>query len=259
MARTRKYQVANIDDRSCYFRLLLYPDNPVHADLLESIVHNNPSLFSPSTVWEYIGIQHFIIDDCGEIIVDGEGKRHYHIYLRFKFPMWTKSLCRRFGFFTPDGLPDDSFVRVIQGKFENALVYLTHLNSPDKEQYGTESLFGSPDMIRLYEKAALSYTTKKADKRDIFADCQKWIASQPGIISAHQMLTYLIKHQAFAIRNEPWLRSLWSEHNSRLAYIARKEVTEAIARDAEKWADILQGGNLEIKPDEWFDIQGGMF
>ena len=216
----KKNQVANIDDRSRYFKLLMYPDNPKHKLLIDNLL-GGYYIFDDSTVWDYIGIKHQTFDG-------DDTKPHYHFYLMFKYAMRTVALCRRFDFFTDSGLPDDQFVRVITGDFDNALVYLTHLNTPDKEQYNESDLLGSFDMKQLYHKAALKYTTKHFDKRDAFYQVQKWISAQPGIISAHQMLSFLLKHECFAIRNEPWLKTLWSEHNSRLAYFARKEVTDAI-------------------------------
>ena len=121
--------VDNIDDRSRYFKLLLYPDNAQHKLLIDNILRGY-YIFDESTVWDYIGILHTSFDDDGK-----PEKPHYHFYLCFKYAMRTVALCRRFGFFTDAGMPDDQFVRVITGDFDNALVYLTHLNCPDKEQY----------------------------------------------------------------------------------------------------------------------------
>lgn len=244
-----KNKVNNIDDRSRYVKLLFYADNSGHMIILDKIKNRN--LFDAKTVWDYIGICH----NPDESIENQ--KKHYHLYLSFKNPMWIKSICKQFGFFKDNGDPDDQFVRVISGKFEDALPYLTHLNAPDKELYLPTDLFGSPDMIAQYNRAALKYLSKKIDKRDAYKQVSDWIASRQDIITARDMVNYLISHECFVIRHESWLRSLWFEHNSRLAYLARKEVSDAICRDTERWAELLGDMDYKIMPDEWFDIMGG--
>ena len=141
-----KKSVPNIEDRSRYVKLMLYPDNPLHKSLIDRILSHDLILFEKTTVWTYIGIIH---NPNSEI----EGiKTHYHIYLSFVNPMAIKSLCRRFGFFTDVGDPDDQFVRVISGKMEDAMPYLTHLNAPEKELYPDSALFGDSCLIADYQK-----------------------------------------------------------------------------------------------------------
>ena len=246
MARKR---AENIDDRSRHFKLLLYPDNELHSSLIERIL-SGQQIFDSKIQWVYIGIKHEDID------IDGAYKPHYHFYLEFPNAVYTRSLCKQFGFIKDDGNPDDQFVRVITGQFSNALVYLTHLNCPDKEQYDRSALIGSKSLIQAYDKAALAYITKKVDKREAFQDVSMWIRSQTGIITAFQMLDYLLKTSCFAIRNESWLRIIWQEHNSRLIQKYSKEIQDKISADPEKWSQILSGDYFrEVSPNEWADIQ----
>ena len=254
MARLKK-QVANIDDRSCHVRLLLYADNEQHMNLLDRI-QNDSSLFSSSTQWGYIGIAHSSFDDDGVEILDGDGKKHYHVYLSFKYPMRIKSLCNRFGFFDGSGSPDDSFVRCINGNFENALVYLTHINSPDKEQYSFDDLFGTPDLLRQYSVAELNYQSKHIDKRSALAACMYWINSQRDIISSNDMLQYLLKSPYFSIRNEKWLWEIWNSHNSKIIADRQKAYIDSIRESNLRIAmQKVSNGDIEEMSDseyQWF-------
>ena len=236
-----KQKTANIDSRSRNVSLLLYPDNLSHAVVLQKILMNDPDLFDSGTCWEYIGIQHRALHDD-----EGGTKNHYHVYLVFENPMHIKSICRRFNFFDDLGVPDDQFVRCITGRkgLENSILYLTHLNKPEKEQYSSSDLIGSSRLRAMYDLAALNYITKQSDKRDIFSEVRAWIAAQNGIITSFQMVDYLTQHRAFLIRNEPWLKSMWREHNSSLIMRYNKEIKEAISQSAEGWANIL-GHDLE--------------
>lgn len=249
MPRSKK-QVANIDDRSRNFRLLLYADNDMHSELLYQIRYNIDALGLPDDR-RYIGIMH---DGDSEGLV----KSHYHVYLMFTYPQWTKSLCRKLGFVNDADEPDDQFLRVIDGRLDNALVYLTHLNSPDKEQYERSDLFASgADVLKLYDDAVIRYQSRHIDKRLLFREVVEWLDKQEGLVSARQLLEYLLTHGCYSVRNESWLRTVWSEHNSRRLYFAKQHFQEAIIDGASKWADFLSGGVFrEITPDEWEFIGG---
>lgn len=252
MARKR---VDNIDDRSRHFRLMLYPDNSIHSVLIDRLLSGKPIFDSSDKVkFSFIGIKHEDID------FEGGVKPHYHVFLEFSNAVYTRALCKRLGFVGDDGLPDDQFCRVIKGQFSNALVYLTHLNSPDKEQYERSALFGSSSLISAYDKAALAYVTKKVDKRSAFQDVCYWISSQTGIITAFQMLNYLLQTSCFAIRNESWLKLIWQEHNQRIIQAYNREIQNKISEDADKWASLCSGGDFrEISPEEYDDISRSMF
>lgn len=241
-----KKKIDNVDDRSRHIKLLLYPDNDLHSLIIPKIL-NHDSLLFDSCKWDFIGIKHNGIQD-----LESSTKDHYHFYLVFENPIYIRSVCRRFCFVKDDGAADDQFVRVITGRFERALVYLTHLDSPDKEQYPASDLLGSAEMLKKYDSAALSFLTSKSDKRDIFSEVKDWIQSQQGIISSFKMMNYLISHRAFAIRNEPWLKIMWNEHNSRLISFYNKEIANKISEDAETWSL----DKLEVSEDDWKQIMG---
>lgn len=246
-----KQTVKNIDDRSRNIALLLYPDNDIHNALILRLMSHDSSLFDASTEWEIIGIKH---NSLGEGVF--QTKEHFHIYLIFPNPMYVKSICYRFGFFNDDGSPDDQFVRAIKGRkgLENSILYLTHMNKPEKEQYSASDLFGSSRLRAFYDRAALNYLTKNTDKRDIFSEVRLWLSQQSGVVTAFQMVDYLISHCAFSIRNESWLREMWREHNTRLITSYNKQIQDAICQSAEGWANILGQDLEEIAPDQYASI-----
>lgn len=249
MPRSKK-QVSNIDDRSRYFRLLLYMDNQQHMDLLSSL-RFYADLDLPD--YRFIGIRHNGDDD-------GLLKCHYHLFLIFQYPQWTRSLCKKMGFVNDAFEPDDQFLRVIDGRFDNALVYLTHLNTPDKEQYVRDDLFASgDDVLKMYDDAVIRYQSRHIDKRLLLRDVVEWLDKQDGLVSARQLLEYLLTHGCYSVRNESWLRTVWSEHNSRRLYFAKQQLQDAVCKDADKWAEFLSGGVFrEISPDEWEFIGGDL-
>lgn len=181
MARKKK-QVANIDDRSRYIKLLLYPDNPVHLQAYESIVHGN--LLQCKTYTGYIGICHKLYDDDGNVISTGQGKEHWHIWLAYTQPKPIATLCRKFEFYADEVTLDDKFCRAFDGDLKSGLPYLTHLSTPAKEQYSRSDLFGTPELLDMYDKAALDYMTKKFDVRDGLRTCMDWVDNHSGIITS---------------------------------------------------------------------------
>lgn len=246
-----KQTVKNIDDRSRNIALLLYPDNDLHSLIIPKLIQHDSLLFDSGTNWEIIGIKHCSLGDS-----DFCTKEHYHICLVFENPMYIRSICHRFCFFTDDGLPDDKFVRCIKGRkgLENAVLYLTHLTKPEKEQYSVSDLFGSARLRAFYDRSALNWITKNTDKRDIFSEVRLWLSQQQGIVTSFQMVDYLITHCAFSIRNESWLREMWREHNSRLIAYYNKQIQDAISQSAEGWANILGHDLDEISPDDYASV-----
>ena len=216
MAREKK-KVPNIDDRSRYIKLLLYPDNPDHLRVYEGIVHGD--LLSGKTYDGYIGIMHKLYDDDGNIISTGQGKEHWHIWLAYNQPKPIATLCRKFQFFLDDiGTPDDKFVRAFSGELKSGLPYLTHLSTPAKEQYSRSDLFGTPAIIDLYDQAALDYLTKKYDCRDALRSCMDWIDNQSGVVTARSFLRWIVDTPFIKLRNDIATSSTasvpWAEHKS---------------------------------------------
>ena len=71
----KRSKIVNIESRSRHYRLLLYPDNSVHAAVIQNIMSGIP--IKDINKWEYIGIKHCGFGDQAE----GGTKEHFHIYL----------------------------------------------------------------------------------------------------------------------------------------------------------------------------------
>lgn len=136
--------------KSRHIKYLLYEDNPQHVQVLENIKADNHA---------YIGIRHHIVDLDGNEIIEDSGKPHFHVYQAFDSPVYPAACAKRYGLLDDSGKVSTQFCRCITGRFDNALIYLTHLNSPDKELYPDSDLFGWSILLRQYQAAALAFLT----------------------------------------------------------------------------------------------------
>lgn len=192
----------NLNARSRYFRVLLYPDNPAHVAALEIIKDRYKD--------DYVGIKH--------IGQDGD-KDHYHLILWFKNPRSTASVCRVLGFVDPTDLPDDKFVRAIvksakrktDRQLKACCVYLTHKSAPEKEQYDISDLFGNSDYIEFTRKEIVKYDLHEIDMPDSVLGCLDFIRDQDDFIPASVFGRWLC--------NSPYFKA----HNNRIVWAALKE------------------------------------
>ena len=134
--------------KSRHIKYLLYEDNDSHMQALEKIKADN---------FPYIGIRHHILDIDGNEITEDSGKPHFHIYQEYENPMFPTACAKRYGLFDDSGKVSTQFCRTVSGRFDNALLYLTHLNAPEKELYTESDLFGWSVLLRAYQTAALSF------------------------------------------------------------------------------------------------------
>ena len=150
MSRNKK-DPSSIQARN--FKFLLYPDNIVHVNALNYIMKTYPN---------YIGITHDQNPD---------NKAHTHLVLSLTAPKMLKTIAKECGFVDDLGLPDCQFVRPVDGRLDRFLVYLTHLDQPDKEQYPASKLFGSSSMLAAYGKAATKFMRNEFDMSDCVLAC----------------------------------------------------------------------------------------
>lgn len=105
------------------------------------------------------GLDHNAVKDYAYILHDkdenenGELKKaHWHICLRFKDSVPTKSICDWFGI-------SENYINKIRGRFADALAYLTHKNAPDKYQYLDEEVKSNFD----FKKEVETLNSKKVE------------------------------------------------------------------------------------------------
>ena len=192
--------------KSRHFKILLYPDNEKHQWILENIINANDI--------DYIGILHK---------GDEESKEHYHLFLSFPNPRKCECVAAEFGFFDSDGNPDIQFCRPVTGRLDNGLVYLTHLNSPEKEQYLSSDLFGTKFMLQKYHKAELRYLRSEFDMSDCVLALLDWIDSQHSVIRVSSLLRWACGSPYFKAVSHPMVRMALDEHNSLYARRERSD------------------------------------
>lgn len=179
------------DKKSRYFALLLYPDNDIHVSVLSKIVSEYP---------DHIGIWHNETED---------NKRHCHLYLSFPNPRKAANVAEEIG------LPDAQFCRALFGSFRDCLLYLTHINQPEKERYSTSDLFGSPALLERYRRAEIAFLRKALDMSEAVLGCIDWIEQQAGIISASAFARWACSNAYFKGVSHPLVRMALDEHNQR--------------------------------------------
>lgn len=122
-------QVEKWRDRK--FRMLLYPDDPTHAEAMERLKYDG---------YTYGAILHdkdtWADGDEGVTpeMIGQTKKPHWHVVVKFSNPVWNLPLAKKLGI-TPN------YIKVCDN-LDKALLYLTHETHPSKYQYDMEEVFG---------------------------------------------------------------------------------------------------------------------
>ena len=195
--------------KSRHIRYLLYEDNSSHMLALDQIQADK---------FAYIGIKHHIINLDGDEVLEGEGKPHFHVYQEFENPVSPAACAKRYGLLDDSGLPSTQFCNPVRGQFSSALLYLTHLNAPDKELYSDADLFGWSALLRKYHSAELAYTDKHIDIRTALYAMNDWISSVMAgkVIQSSDVIKWLLTTPYIKYRNERLFLSAIAEHNKQI-------------------------------------------
>lgn len=206
------------------YKLLLYPDNKQHMDVLKRLRRH--SEYSK----RYVGIWHIQHDQDGNVIEKGEGKKHAHIIVNHENPVYWRAFNSELGFSSesdgqkvidyrfcmPVSVNIDStgqFVKNGRASVERGLVYLTHADSPDKEQYTCCDLWGAPDMIEQAMKATDAYLMRNLSMSEcVFMICE-WINDQKKYIHWNEFVLWLCGTPYFKGQSSPIVRQVFDEHN----------------------------------------------
>lgn len=206
---SRKKQVQKKESepkKSRHIRYMLYPDNPQHVEAMERIRADN---------FPYIGIKHHIVDLDGNEILEESGKPHFHIYQEFENPVHPSACAKRYGLFDDSGKVSVQFCRCVTRTWAEALIYLTHLNAPEKELYNDSDLFGWSILLRKYQECALAYTAKNVDIRTALYAMLDWVKCDMAgkVITAEDTIKFLISSPYIRFRNERLFLDAIQEHN----------------------------------------------
>ncbi len=216
--------------RSRLWCVLLYPDDPTHADALEIIRKE----------FQYVGILHdqdtWTADDEAENSEHKAGelkKPHYHIILKFTQARWSTALADDLGI-KPNYLEQCR-------NFDTAALYLVHDGLYDKFQYDYKTLEGplvpavmkllaaSDEGTRVTEIIKLIDSMGFIDYRDlVLAACQNGMYSDLRRMGS-------ILHMIVNRHNEIWVDE----------YMVRK----ACKKDNEKFIDNMHSTN-PVNPDK---------
>ena len=200
-----------IDDNSLSrnWKLLLYPDNPVHAAAIDFIAKH----YRDNAIW----ITHKNYDFDGALIAEGAGKPHVHFGIQFQTAFRRGAICKRIGLIDSDsGLPDSRFCMPVSGRFDRWLVYLTHISEPDKEQYSVADLQGSPALIDRYVQQVLEFQSKQISVRASVQGIIDWINSpinQDKVITTRAFASWILNSPFFRSRSDRLVVGCLQEHN----------------------------------------------
>ncbi|MBQ8921413.1 MAG: hypothetical protein IJ060_04535 [Oscillospiraceae bacterium] len=217
--------------KSRNMKLLLYPDNEAHA-LAFSRIQDDLNV-------PFIGILHH----------DGSSKDHWHVYLCFQNPRYCSAVAQELGLVLDSGEGDTQFVRPITGRFESALVYLTHTNTPEKEQYSAADLIGDSELIEQQKKACLKYRRKELDMSDSVLGILAWIQQQEGIISMFQFGMWVCNSPYFRAASSGIVRGCIEEHNKKIYEATQRDYIRHLQSSQERLNAMID--NPQIDFGEW--------
>lgn len=200
--------------KSRVYKLLLFADNKDHMRTLNKLKR----IFNLN----FIGIWHVQFDDAGNEIIEESGKKHAHVMLVFQNPVSWKNLVKKLNadprFCMPIVLRPSGSDEFVYKKctVEGGYCYLTHVNTPDKEQYDLSDLWGSQELIESARLAIVAYLSRKSSLSACCVQAIQWIRRQPGIISYAEFTLWLAGTPYFKAGSSPLVRGALLDHNERI-------------------------------------------
>lgn len=132
--------------KSRNFKLLLYPDNQFHMNILSYIRKE----------YSYLEVYHN--KDLKDIETGEVKKSHYHVYVPFGGARWNTAFISELDSTCSDGNDTISnFVRPVPDE-KRFLRYLIHKDSPEKFQYDKSCVTGTSDLLERFDLACYGDT-----------------------------------------------------------------------------------------------------
>ena len=222
--------MANVKTRN--YRFMLYPDDKSHMLVFKRLCRD------PVLKPYWCGIWHT------------SGKKHCHIVLQLVNGRSWSSLCEDLGcssrWCRPIGYKESDKGLMVKVKWDNltyALAYLTHSNSPDKEQYTDDKVFGAPSMIVKASSAACEARSKLYNQADCLKAVRTWIVAHYGrIITPMAFVGWITDTPYMKAINSVWVRNMIDSHN--MAVYA-KENARLDPEDLEQARSLYERRQLE--------------
>lgn len=220
--------------RSRNWCLLLYPEDPTHVRALELLEEHK---------YRYVGIRHdkdvWSEQECkdGKHVVGDIKKEHWHIVIKCKQARWNTAISKDLGI-APNYLQ-------ICADFDEAVLYLTHVNQPEKHQYESTEAFGN--LTGHLEKLLLD-----EDEGTRVLEIVKCIDSQPGLARYRDILVYCCNNGLYGEfrRLGCGVKYLLDEHNA--------DVQADVIRDRMERFE-KAGTSLEINDFGRYQQETGLF
>lgn len=182
-------------------KLLLYPDNPSHADAMEKIAqsYDYGAVLHNRDVWTEEDEKRDATHVAGTYKKD-----HWHVILRFNQAVWSSAICKELGI-TSD------FIQPVK-RFESALQYLIHYNDTDKAQYTTDEVFGT-----LQPKLKESINKIDKSEGEKVVELIQYIREYDGYLSITEFAGFCAENGYWAEfrRSGAIFCKIIEEHNSR--------------------------------------------
>lgn len=132
--------------KSRNFKLLLYPDNEFHMNVLSYIRKE----------YSYLEVYHN--QDLKDIETGTFKKAHYHVFVPFGGARWNTSFIAELDTICSNGNESIAqFVRSVPDE-KRFLRYLIHKDSPEKYQYSKSSVTGTSDLLEKFDLACYGDT-----------------------------------------------------------------------------------------------------
>lgn len=182
------------EQKSRIFNLLLYPDNSMHAEVIEL-------LKAPDSDYKAVGILHNM-----DVYEEGEKqgqfkKEHWHFVVKFPNPRYKSGVSIEFAI-------DERFIDITKS-FKGSAKYLLHYGCPDKYQYDPSDLHGTlkQDILKLIDDT--SDDTK-------LSEITSMIDNMHGIISYRIVWDYCLKNGYTSVYRRFYriFQDIIGEHNA---------------------------------------------
>lgn len=201
--------------RTRNFKLLMYPDNDTHLNVMDALSQSLGDLYTNNRP-EVLGIKHEIISDDGLPLIAGPGKTHYHYAVCFQNPVFYHAFVKKLGLVTDLGEADTQFVRPLEKRVSDFLLYLLHVKYPEKEQYSVDQLFGSERLRADAVRSLIRFQRSEVDYPDAVTACLDFFDSlenKDKIITYSAFGRWVCRSPFFRASSSPIVRQALEEHN----------------------------------------------